>query len=122
MQRALPIKTSVSPQDELSYFDERGCPDLQRLVDIFGGYNKIPVEAWALFDADIAAYRARMVRVPAAPTQNAQATPFKLYPNSEECRCCYQRGTFGCRNKDNEFDWYCVDHRPAKFFADARRT
>lgn len=120
MQRTLPAITPVSPQDA-SYFDERGVPDLQLLVDIFGGYYKIPVEAWALFDADMAAYRERMVRVTAAPVQVAQANPFKQYPNSEECCCCYQRGVFGYRNKNGDIDWYCCDHRLAKHYADARR-
>jgi hypothetical protein len=103
------------------YFDERGVPDLQKLVTIFGGYNKIPTEAWTRFDADMAAYRERMVRVTAAPAQVAQANPFKQYPNSEECCCCYQRGTFGYYNKGGELDWFCADHRQAKFFADSRR-
>ncbi len=45
MQRALPIKTSVSLQDEPSYFDERSVPDPQPFAAILGDYNKIPVEA-----------------------------------------------------------------------------
>jgi hypothetical protein len=34
-----PAKTDV-----FDYLDERGCPDLQKLVEAFGGYNKITPE------------------------------------------------------------------------------
>ena len=34
------------------------APDLQELVARYGGYNKIPPEAWAQWDADTAAYQA----------------------------------------------------------------
>jgi hypothetical protein len=34
------------------------APDLQELVARFGGYDKITPEAWAQFDADMAAYQA----------------------------------------------------------------
>jgi hypothetical protein len=36
-------------------------PDLQALVDRFGGYDKITPEAWAEHDAAVARYRAAKI-------------------------------------------------------------
>jgi hypothetical protein len=45
---------------ELNYFDERGVPDLQKLVRIFGTYSAIPQWAWTQWDADTATYQVRI--------------------------------------------------------------
>ena len=51
--------TPTTPPD-LDYFDERACPDLQRLVAIFGRYNRIPQSAWTRWDHDVAARAANL--------------------------------------------------------------
>jgi hypothetical protein len=42
--------------------DGLGLPDLQQWVEFYGGYNKIPLEAWAEWDRRNAAYRERQQR------------------------------------------------------------
>jgi hypothetical protein len=37
-------------------------PDLLALVARYGGFSKVPVEAWAAFDRRLAKYRARAAR------------------------------------------------------------
>jgi hypothetical protein len=117
---------------QLDYFDAQGRPDLQRLVEIFGGYDKITPSAWAQWDADCAAYRSRMITIAPAEEKRPQAIK-SLYPPQEECCRCYARGTFGYRaetllriglsdpTEPGELLWFCDRHKPAKYFADARR-
>jgi hypothetical protein len=91
----------VTARDQLDYFGARDCPDLQRLVGIFGGYNLIPPEAWQQFDADVAAYQKLLrAHTPVTPSLPAvTSNPFKLYPASEECCPCYRRGIIGFRTE-----------------------
>jgi hypothetical protein len=53
---------TAAPPNNLNYFDERGVPDLQKLVSTFGTYSAIPQWAWTQCDADIAAYQERLRR------------------------------------------------------------
>jgi hypothetical protein len=112
-------------------------PDLQRLVEISGGYDKITPSAWAQFDADMAAYYARMITPPASTGERSRLVSIRLYPSFEECPCCYARGVFGYRaetlahmgqpapaaliDEPSELLWFCDQHKPSKYFADARR-
>ena len=41
----------------LDFCDERGVPDLQKLVAIFGPYDKITPEAWVQWDQANADYQ-----------------------------------------------------------------
>jgi hypothetical protein len=86
---------TIAPQHDLNYSDDRGNPDLQKLVGIFGGYAKIPQWASAKWDADTAAYRSRMGMVTPGPSKSTAVVPVRLYPSSEECCQCYQRGVLG---------------------------
>jgi hypothetical protein len=114
------------------------CPDLQDLITRFGGYNKIPAEAWKQFDRNIAAYRRQLrARAVTGISKLTASDPFKLYPASEECCLCYQRGAFGYRKQTlarfgrlallsestcaDDLIWFCHQHKPANDFADARR-
>jgi hypothetical protein len=38
------------------FLDDRGMPDLQKLVELFGDYSKITPEAWARWDTAMTAY------------------------------------------------------------------
>jgi hypothetical protein len=109
-------------------------PDLQKLIEQFGSYSKITAEAWARWDADAEAYRARITAPPPAPIGQPRLVSSRLYPASEECCCCYARGIFGYSIKsltdigradlaepDEVMTWFCDQHRPGKYFADARR-
>ena len=114
------------------------CPDLQDLITRFGGYNKIPAEAWKQFDRNIAAYRRQLRALTVTGVSKPTASnPYKLYPASEECCLCYQRGAFGYRKQTlarfgrrdllsestsaDDLIWFCHQHKPANDFADARR-
>jgi hypothetical protein len=55
-------------------------PDLQALVAQWGGYDKVPAEAWAGFDLAIARWRGATMTTPgAAPL----AAPPSGYPETE---------------------------------------
>jgi hypothetical protein len=114
------------------------CPDLQELVARFGGYPKITAEAWARFDADIAAYhrRRRVIATAVVTPQAAETAPCRGYSSFEECIACFARGIFGYRKptlaelgqltaaaaaEPGELVWFCRRHMPARHFADARR-
>jgi hypothetical protein len=100
--------------------DAQGRPDLQRLVELFGGYGKIPAEAWTRLDHDVASCQKQLRARPVAGVPQP-ANGFRLYPTQEECCRCYQRGVFGYRNKTGELTRFCADHRSAQHHADARR-
>jgi hypothetical protein len=130
---------TIAPQHDLIIFsDDRGNPDLQKLVGIFGGYAKIPQWAWAKWDADTAAYRSRIGMVTPGPSKSTAVVPVRLYPSSEECCQCYQRGVRGYHGETlarmgftdpdlaglaqpGGLIWFCEQHSPANHFADARR-
>jgi hypothetical protein len=115
------------------------CPDLQDLITRFGGYDdKIPAEAWKQVDRNIAAYRRQLRSLAVTGVSKPTASnPYKLYPASEECCLCYQRGAFGYRKQTlarfgrlallsestcaGDLIWFCHQHKPANDFADARR-
>ncbi len=120
-----PDRLSQDQQRALDYFDVRGCPDLHRLIEIFGGYSAVPQWAWLKWDADTAAHRARMVTIESGnSTQVVRVNPFRPYPPQDECCHCYQRSIFGYRAalaESSDLIWFCDQHKPAKHFADARR-
>jgi hypothetical protein len=114
--------------------DDQGRPCLQRLVAAYGGYNRIPADAWRAWDAMVAAYRERLRAI--APAANTRPQAIKrFYLSSEECCRCYEHGTFGyctatlseigqadlISDESGETIWFCDRHRPAEYFADARR-
>ena len=114
-------------------------PDLQKLVEVFGGYDTIPPEAWVEFDASIAAYHRhrRIIGDAGTSVVPARDDPHRTsYSSWEECVACYTRGIFGYWKKTlaqigkltaaavaepDELIWFCRSHMPAKHFADARR-
>lgn len=121
----------------IACLDAQGRPDLQRLVEIFGGYDKITPSTWQQWDAAVAAYRVRMTAIATPAPDRHGPTVVKLYPSHEECCKCYAYGEFGYRKQtltrlgladlaalveSGELTWFCGDHRPGKYFADARRT
>jgi hypothetical protein len=44
----------------LKFHDERGVPDLQKLIVIFGSDSQIPAWAWVQWDEANAAYQQRL--------------------------------------------------------------
>jgi hypothetical protein len=128
---------TIAPQHDLDYFDDRGNPDLQKLVQIFRGYNKIPQWAWTKWDADNIEFqkRRRLILPPDSKSAVTVAVP-KTYPASDECCRCHQHGAFGYRAKtlaqmgvtdpvaldgSDDLVWFCDAHKPATHFTDARR-
>jgi hypothetical protein len=122
--------------NSISYLDAHGRPDLQRLVEIFDGYANITSDVWREWNAAVAAYRTRMTVI-TTPAPARQVVSIKLYPSHDECCLCYAHGAFGYRKETlsrqeladlaavaepGELTWFCDDHRPGKYFADARRT
>jgi hypothetical protein len=107
----------VKPLELVIPCDARGCPDLQQLVCLRGGYQHIAPEDWREFDRLMAAWHARR-RDLAAPRPNATAPAMSL----EVCIRCGQPAHFGYRNyATNALTWLCAEHRLAQGWADARR-
>jgi hypothetical protein len=50
--------TTAAP-GEFPPLRDNGLPDLQELIELHGGYDKIPPEAWTEWDRLYAAYRER---------------------------------------------------------------
>ena len=97
--------------------DVQGCPDLQQLVRLRGGYPGITPEDWREFDRLTAAWHARRRDIAAPrPDATAPSVPFKI------CARCSQQARFGYRNPaTGTLSWFCADHRLAQWWADARR-
>ena len=82
--------------------DAQGCPDLQQLVRLRGGYTHIAPADWREFDRLTAAWHARRRDI-AAPRSRAAAPPASL----EVCVSCNQQARFGYRNAaTGELYWY----------------
>ena len=97
--------------------DERGCPDLQEVVRLRGGYPGITPEDWREFDRLKALWHTRR-REFAAPRPAAATSTASL----EICARCGQQARFGYRNPvTNTLSWFCAEHRLAQSWADARR-
>jgi hypothetical protein len=107
--------------------------DLHKLVERFGGYDRITAEAWAAFDAGIAAYHKRVRVIDTSPgAASARNGSRRNYSSFDECAACFARGVFGYRkqtllsmgrpsDEPGELIWFCRKHMPARHFADARR-
>jgi hypothetical protein len=112
--------------------------DLQELVESFGGHDKITAEAWAQFDAAVAAdnKRIRIIDRSVAASSVAEPPSRRGYSSFEECIACFARGVFGYRKQTlsgiaqlttataaepGDMVWFCRRHMPARHFADARR-
>jgi hypothetical protein len=107
----------VKPLELATPCDERGCPDLQELVRLRGGYPGITPEDWREFDRLTAAWHARR-REFASARLSAAAPSGPL----EICARCGQQARFGYRNSaTGTLSWFCADHHLAQWWADARR-
>jgi hypothetical protein len=92
-------------------------PDLQTLVAEYGGYNKITPEAWEEWDAATKQWK-QDVRLGNA---EIEASPARAGGDRPACPGCGSEGFWGFKNKIGALVWYCDQHRPAKFWADAKR-
>jgi hypothetical protein len=102
-------------------------PDLQELVVAVGGYDKITPEMWAAFDRAMDAYqqmrRNELANDKADPARDIFAAVGVL-EQTWPYACCVDCGAeahFGYRNAAGELEWFCVAHRLACWWADARR-
>ena len=77
-------------------------PDLQVLVERFGGYDKIPSEAWAEFDRAMAAWHERRrTRAEAGPASDPEAV----------CLCGRAGIYWRPRKGGGRPIWRCEQHR-----------
>jgi hypothetical protein len=107
----------VKPLELAIPCDERGCPDLQQLVRLRGGYPGITLEDWREFDRLKALWHARR-------REFASARQWAAGPSGPLAVCvrCGQEARFGYRNPaTNMLSWFCAEHRLAQSWADARR-
>jgi hypothetical protein len=107
----------VNPLELAIPCDERGCPRLQQLVRLRGGYPGITPEDWRVFDRLTADWHVRRRDIAALrPDATAPSVPFEI------CASCSQQARFGYRNPaTGTLSWFCADHRLAQWWADARR-
>jgi hypothetical protein len=54
--------TDVMSPDFAEWLKRNAEPDLHDLVQRYGGYRRVPADAWAQFDLDIADWQARRIR------------------------------------------------------------
>jgi hypothetical protein len=52
----------VTSRDFTEWLPRNPQPALQDLVQRYGGYHRVPADAWAQFDLDIADWQARRIR------------------------------------------------------------
>jgi hypothetical protein len=108
----------VKLADSLIPCDARGCPDLQQLVSLRGGYPNITPEDWREFDRLTKSWHARR-RDYAAPRPRAPMPWVSLH---ETCVSCGQQARYGYLNAaTGGLYWFCADHRLAQWWADASR-
>jgi hypothetical protein len=99
-------------------------PDLQALVARHGSYSNIPAAAWIAFDAEVAAWRARLARRAQWNESSADNLTRALAVASaggvDRCHCG-AAGEFYYNGRGRFIGWYCTAHRPAAY-ADNRRS
>jgi hypothetical protein len=97
--------------------DAQGCPDLQELVRLRGGYPEITPGDWQEFDRLKAAWHKRRRDLGAPRSQPATSS----VSSHEICVSCGQQARFGYRNAaTGELYWYCAEHRVAQWWANER--
>ncbi len=104
----------------------RPCPDLSELIVRHGGYSQIPADAWAAFDAAVAAWkhmlREDQLRVEVVKPRR-KLTP-QMVPSSatDDCYTCKKFAPFGYRNRVGRLTYFCKEHRLAEHYADGKLT
>ena len=56
------MASGAAGSDYTEWLKRSPAPDLQDLVQRYGGYHRVPADAWAQFDLDIADWQARRIR------------------------------------------------------------
>jgi hypothetical protein len=102
-------------------------PNLQDLVAVAGGYDKIALTEWAAFDRAMdeyqAARRGTLSSNPADPDLDILAGAGWLEHDwgYQACVACRREARFGYRDRNGALRWTCAAHRFARHWADARR-
>ena len=109
--------------DELAIpHNELGQPDLQALIQQCGGYDKITPKLWAAWDRANAEWQERRRRIRPPADEFLEQLPKPEPTTFEACATCGQEAYFAYRDAESgELVWFCAKHRPAKWWADARR-
>lgn len=110
--------------DPGQFTDEHG-PNLDLLVRVCGGYDKITPEVWTIYDTEIAAWRSRQ-EIKHSATVDWDAVKLAMQTRADESHHCFVLGcranaSFGYRQGDGSLAWFCSGHRQAEWWADARR-
>jgi hypothetical protein len=103
-------------------------PDLQELVELVGGYDKITVEQWTAFDHAMAEYQCKRREVkfdddadPALAILAVAGQPERAWPY-KRCLDCGREARFAYRDVTDGLTWWCcANHRRTQCWADARR-
>jgi len=107
-------------------------PSLQDLVDQYDGFHLIPEIALANYRVQLAAWsalhRSKIGAVQETMISDedplANLMPLRDQPPSRPILCisCDREARFGYKSVDgSSIDWFCAQHRLAKYWADARR-